>query len=98
MIRVELPAHLRRLATISGDVKVAVDDPVTIAAVVSAIEADYPVLRGTIRDSQTLRRRPYVRFYAAGLDLSHESGDHLVPDEVVAGSEPFIVLGAISGG
>jgi sulfur-carrier protein len=98
VIRVELPAHLRRLATISGDVNVEVREPVTIAAVVSAVEAEYPVLRGTIRDMHTLRRRPYVRYYAAGLDLSHEAGDCLVPHEVAAGTAPFIVLGAISGG
>jgi sulfur-carrier protein len=98
VIRVELPAHLRRLAAISGDVTVVVDDPVTIAAVVGAVEADYPVLRGTIRDAQTLKRRPYVRYYAAGLDLSHEPDDLPIPARVAAGEEPFIVLGAISGG
>jgi sulfur-carrier protein len=98
VIRVELPAHLRRLADISGDVGVAVGEPVTIAAIVSAIESEYPVLRGTIRDSQTLKRRPYVRYYADRLDLSHEPDDTPVPNRVASGEEPFIVLGAISGG
>ncbi len=98
MIRVELPAHLRRLATISGDVKVTVDDPVTIAAIVSAVEAEYPVLRGTIRDTQTLRRRPYVRYYAAGEDLSFAPDESRPPRAVVEGESPFVVLGAISGG
>lgn len=98
MIRVELPAHLRRLAAVSGDLKVAVDDPVTLGAVLSAIEADHPVLRGTIRDSKTNARRPYVRYYAAGHDLSFAPEDESLPRAVLDGESPFIVLGAISGG
>ncbi len=98
MIRVELPAHLRRLAAISGDVVLTVDDPVTIGAVLVAIETEYPVLRGTIRDSQTHKRRPYVRYYAAGEDFSFEPEEGVLPRAVVEGESPFIVLGAISGG
>lgn len=98
MIRVELPAHLRRLATISGDVEVAIDGPVTIGAVLSAIETEYPVLRGTIRDTRTRKRRPYVRYYAAGEDLSFAPEEGTLPRAVLDGEAPFVVLGAISGG
>lgn len=98
MIRVELPAHLRRLAAISGDVELAVGEPVTIGSVLDAIETQYPVLRGTIRDIQTNKRRPYVRYYAAGEDFSFESDEGHLPRSVVEGESPFIVLGAISGG
>lgn len=93
-----MPAHLRRLAEISGDVEVAVAEPVTLAAVLSAIETEYPVLRGTIRDSRTHKRRPYVRYYGAGEDLSFAPEEGTLPAAVVEGASPFIVLGAISGG
>jgi molybdopterin synthase sulfur carrier subunit len=98
VIRVELPAHLRRLAAISGDVVVRVEEPVTIGAVLSAIEIEYPVLRGTIRDAQTRKRRPYVRYYAAGEDLSFAPEEGTLPRDVLEGQSPFVVLGAISGG
>jgi sulfur-carrier protein len=98
VIRVELPAHLRRLAAISGDIKVEVDDPVTLGAVLTAVEANYPVLRGTIRDATTKIRRPYVRYYAAGEDLSFAPEDDALPRAVLDGESPFVVLGAISGG
>jgi molybdopterin synthase sulfur carrier subunit len=98
MIRVVLPFHLKNLARIEGEVQLDVADPVTIRAVLDAIEARYPVLRGTIRDHVTLKRRPFIRFFACKEDLSLESPDFALPDEVLSGQEPFLVIGAIAGG
>ena len=96
-IRVVLPAHLRALARVGGDVRVEVD-AATQRAVLDAIEARYPMLRGTIRDQSSHRRRPFIRFFACERDLSHESPDALLPQPVAAGTEPFLVVGAIAGG
>lgn len=98
MIRVVLPAHLRMLARIEGEVQLAVDGVVTQRAVLDALEATYPPLVGTMRDHATKRRRPFVRFYACSEDLSHDSPDDRLPDAVVAGTEPFLVVGAMAGG
>ncbi len=98
MIQVVLPFHLRNLARVEGDVQLAVEPPVTIRAVLDALEARYPVLRGTIRDHGTLKRRPFVRFFACKEDLSLESADFLLPEAVVNGREPFLVVGAMAGG
>ena len=98
MIRVELPSHLRDLAGIKGDVVLDVDGPLTQRTLLDALEARYPALRGSIRMHGTLRRRPYVRYYACMQDLSHDDPDQPLPEPVVRGQEPFIVLGAISGG
>jgi molybdopterin synthase sulfur carrier subunit len=98
MIKVALPAHLRTLANVDGDVTLAVDGAVTIGAVLDALEAAYPVLRGTIRDQGTGRRRAFVRYFACQQDLSHESPDARLPDEVANGREPFLVVGAMAGG
>jgi molybdopterin converting factor small subunit len=98
MIRVELPAHLRTLARVGAEVTLDVGGQVTLGAVLDALEASYPVLRGTIRDYATERRRPFVRFFACEQDLSHESPDTLLPDAVANGTEPFLVVGAMSGG
>jgi hypothetical protein len=98
MIRVELPAHLRTLARVDGPVVVTVQGPATLRAVLDAIEAQYPVLRGTIRDHVSHKRRPFVRFYACEQDLSHEAPDTPLPDAVVKGTEPFLVVGAMAGG
>jgi sulfur-carrier protein len=98
MIRIELPVHLRTLAHVDGEVHVDVAGRVTQRTVLDALEARYPVLRGTIRDHTTARRRDFVRFFACQEDLSHESPDSPLPDAVAAGSEPFIVLGAVAGG
>src|SRR6267142_3516844 len=99
MIRVELPFHLRTLARLGGgEVELEVDGPVTQRAVIDAIEARFPMLRGTIRDHVTLKRRPFVRFFACGEDLSHESPDSPLPEAVATGAEPFLVVGAIAGG
>ncbi|HEX6901673.1 MAG TPA: MoaD/ThiS family protein [Thermoanaerobaculia bacterium] len=99
MIRVVLPVHLRTLARVDGDeVGLDVDGPATLGAVLDALEARHPVLRGTIRDHVTLRRRPFVRFFACEQDLSHEPPDFPLPDAVVAGSEPLLVVGAMAGG
>jgi molybdopterin synthase sulfur carrier subunit len=98
MIRVVLPAHLRTLAQVTGEVQVDVDDRPTQGAVLDAIEARYPMLRGTIRDHVTHQRRPFVRFFACEQDLSHDPPDTPLPDAVVAGSEPFLVVGAMAGG
>ena len=97
-IRVVLPAHLRTLARVEGDVVLNVDAPVTQRAILDALEAGYPVLRGTIRDHLTQRRRPLVRFFACEEDLSHAPPDSLVPDAVVRGAEPFLIVGAMAGG
>lgn len=98
MIRVRLPAHLRTLAEVTGDVHVEVDGPATQRAVLEALEASYPVLRGTIREHGTGRRRAYVRFFAGGEDVSHQPPDAPLPAAVAAGEEPFTVLGALAGG
>jgi hypothetical protein len=98
MIRVELPAHLRTLAKVSGEVQLDVSGPPTRAAVLDALEARYPVLRGTIRDHVTHERRAFIRFFACSQDLSHDSPDTPLPAPVVQGAEPFIILGAIAGG
>jgi len=98
MIRVVLPAHLRTLAQVDGEVTVAVDGEVTQRAVLDALETSYPVLRGTIRDHVTLRRRPFIRFFACEQDLSHERPDAPLPDAVASGAEAFLVIGAMAGG
>ena len=98
MIRVRLPTHLRRLAGSGAEVEIEVNGPVTQRSVLDALEARYPMLRGTIRDQVTQQRRPFVRFFACEEDLSHESPDALLPDAVAAGTEPFLIVGAIAGG
>jgi hypothetical protein len=98
MIRVLLPVHLRTLARVDGEVQLPVDSPVTLGKVLDAVEAAYPVLRGTIRDHVTRRRRPFVRFFACENDLSHEPPETPLPDTVVKGAEPFLIIGAIAGG
>ena len=98
MIRVVLPFHLRNLARVDGEVQLEVAAPVTIRAVLDALEARYPVLRGTIRDHGTLKRRPFVRFFACKEDLSLEPPDTPLPDEIVNGAEPFLIVGAMAGG
>ena len=98
MIRVMLPAHLRTLAHVEGEVLLHVEGPVTQRSVLDELEEGYPMLRGTIRDHVTQERRPFVRFFACEEDLSHESPDTPLPQEVVTAAEPFIVLGAIAGG
>lgn len=98
MIRVVLPFHLRNLARVEGEVELAVQSPVTIRAVLDALEAKHPVLRGTIRDHGTLKRRPFIRFFACKEDLSLEPSDTVLPVEVVNGSEPFLIVGAMAGG
>ena len=98
MIRVQLPAHLRTLARVPGEVTVEVADPFTLRSVLDALEAAYPMLRGTIREHATLKRRAYVRFFACAQDLSHDPPDTPLPEAVARGAEPFVVLGAIAGG
>lgn len=98
MITVVLPAHLRTLAQVSGDVTVTVAGPVTQRTVLDAIEARYPTLRGTIRDQITGQRRAFVRFFACQEDLSHESPDSPLPEAVASGKEPLLIVGAIAGG
>jgi molybdopterin synthase sulfur carrier subunit len=98
MIRVELPAHLRTLAGVSGEVTLEVEGQVTQRTVLDALEARYPVLQGAIRDHVTRKRRPFLRFFACQEDLSHNSPDAPLPDEVAAGREPFLIIGAIAGG
>ena len=98
MIRVVLPAHLRNLAKVSGEVQLEVARPVTQRSVLDALEARYPMLLGTLRDHDTGQRRPFVRFFACQEDLSHESPDAELPDAVINGTEPFLVVGAIAGG
>lgn len=98
MIRVELPAHLRTLARVAGEVKVNVEGQVTQRSVLDALETRYPMLQGTIRDHVTQKRRPYVRFFACAEDLSHEAPDAPLPDAVASGAEPFLIVGAIAGG
>ena len=98
MIRVVLPTHLRTLAKVQGEVKLELEGPVTQRAVLDALEARYPMLRGTMRDHVTLRRRPFIRFFACQQDLSHEAQDEPLPDAVSTGAEPFLVVGAMAGG
>ena len=98
MIRVVLPEHLRRLAQVDGEVQLQVEGPVTQRSVLDAVEAAFPMLRGTIRDHVTQRRRPFVRFFACAQDLSHEPPDAPLPDAVATGVEPFLVVGAMAGG
>lgn len=98
MIRVALPPHLRELARIGGEVTVEVPGEATQSAVLDALEARYPMLKGTIRDHVTRRRRPFVRFFACGEDYSHESPDAPLPTPVAEGKEPYLVVGAIAGG
>lgn len=97
-VRVKLPTHLRRLAQVDGEVALDIDGPVTLSAVLDALEAGYPVLRGAIRDGTTGRRRPFVRFFACEQDLSHEPPDARLPAAVTQGAEPFLVVGAMAGG
>jgi hypothetical protein len=98
MIRVVLPYHLRTLARVEDEVQLHVEGPVTLRTVVDALEARYPVLRGTIRDHMTLKRRPFVRFFACREDLSLEPPETKLPDAVVTGAEPFLIVGAMAGG
>jgi len=98
MIRIELPAHLRTLAQVGDTVELDVSGPATIGAVLDALEARHPVLRGTIRDHVTLQRRPFVRFFACEEDFSHEPPETALPHAVALGREPFLVVGALAGG
>lgn len=98
MIRVVLPQHLRTLARVDSEVELELEGPVTQRSVLDALEARYPVLRGTIRDHGTGRRRPFLRFFACAEDLSHETPDAPLPDAVATGTEPFLIVGAIAGG
>jgi sulfur-carrier protein len=98
MIRVIIPFHLRMLAQVRGDVELEIEGEVTQRSILDALEARYPMLRGAIRDQVTLERRAFLRFFACEQDLSHESPDAPLPDKVVSGKEPFIIIGAIAGG
>ncbi|MEY2494931.1 MAG: sulfur-carrier protein [Verrucomicrobiota bacterium] len=98
MIRVELPFHLRKLARVEGEVQLEVEGAVTQRAILDALEARYPMLRGTIRDHVTQQRRPFVRFFACQQDLSHDPPDTPLPDAVANAAEPFVVVGAMAGG
>ena len=98
MIRIVLPYHLRTLARVDGEVQLEVASPATLRSVLDALEARYPVLRGTIRDHGTLKRRPFVRFFACKEDLSLEPPETRLPDAVVSGAEPFLIVGAMAGG
>ena len=98
MIRIVLPYHLRTLARVDGEVQIEVEGPATLRSVLDALEARYPVLRGTIRDHGTLKRRPFVRFFACKEDLSLEPPETRLPEAVVTGAEPFLVVGAMAGG
>jgi molybdopterin converting factor small subunit len=98
MIRVVLPAHLRTLARVDGEVKIHVAGPVTTGAVLDVLEAEYPALRGTIRDQATKKRRAFIRFFACQEDFSHESPDLPLPEAVATGAEPLLVVGAMAGG
>jgi sulfur-carrier protein len=98
MIRVELPAHLRGLARITGEVVLDVQGPPTQSSVLDALEVRYPMLRGAIRDHITQKRRPFLRFFACGEDLSHQPPDTPLPDAVASGTEPLLIVGAIAGG
>jgi len=98
MIRVVLPAHLRTLARVDGEIKLDIEGPVTLRSVLDALEARYPMLRGTIRDHVTLKRRAFIRFFACEQDLSNESPDTWLPDTIATGAEPFLIIGAMAGG
>jgi molybdopterin synthase sulfur carrier subunit len=98
MIRVELPAHLRMLARVDGEVKIDLAGEATQRSILDALEASYPMLQGTIRDHVTHQRRPYVRFFACAEDLSHELPDAPLPQPVATGAEPFLIVGALAGG
>ena len=98
MIRIVLPHHLRTLARVGDEVQLDVDGTVTQRMIIDALEAKYPMLRGTIRDHATQKRRPMVRFFACGEDVSHELPDTPLPDAIVKGTEPFFIMGAIAGG
>jgi len=98
MIRVELPFHLRTLARVGGQVKIDVEGETTQRSVLDALEACYPMLRGTIRDHISQERRPFLRFFACGTDLSHEPPDAPLPDSVASGAEPLLIVGAVAGG
>ncbi len=98
MIRVVLPAHLRTLARINGEVKLDIQGPATVRSVLDTLETSYPMLRGTIRDHVTHKRRPFIRFFACEQDLSHESPDVPLPDAIAMGAEPFLIVGAMAGG
>jgi molybdopterin converting factor small subunit len=98
MIRVQIPAHLRALAKVEGEVRVEVTGPVTIGSVLDALEAKYPMLRGTIRDHDTKKRRDFLRYFACEEDFSLEPPDTKLPEAIVNGKEPFLVIGAIAGG
>ena len=98
MIHVVMPAHLRTLAGVSGDVTVEVDGEVTRQKILDALEARYPMLRGTIREHVSGERRPFLRFFACGEDITHQSPDDLLPQEIASGDEPFYIIGAIAGG
>jgi hypothetical protein len=98
VIRVVLPAHLRTLARVDGEVTLDLEGPVTQRSILDAIEARYPMLRGAIRDHVTQQRRPFVRFFACAEDVSHDSPDAPLPDAVAKGAEPFLVVGAMAGG
>ena len=98
VVRVVLPAHLRTLARVDGEVSVALDGPATLGAVLDALETGYPVLRGAIREHVTGRRRPFVRFFACEQDLSHDPPDTPLPEAVLSGDEPVLVVGAMAGG
>jgi hypothetical protein len=97
-IRVVLPAHLRILARVDGEVSVAIEGPVTQRAVLDALESSYPMLCGTIRDHVTQQRRPFLRFFACAEDLSHQPPDAQLPDAILSGREPFLIVGAMAGG
>jgi sulfur-carrier protein len=98
MIRVTLPAHLRKLAHVDGEVSLEIAGQITQRSILDALEARYPMLRGTIRDHVSGKRRAFVRFFACGEDLSHEAPDTLLPEAVAAGAQPFMIVGAIAGG
>ena len=98
MIRVAMPAHLRTLAGVTGDVTVEVDGEVTRRSILDALETQYPMLRGTIREHVSRERRPFLRFFACGEDVTHESPDGPLPKEIASGAEPFYIIGAIAGG
>jgi hypothetical protein len=98
MIRIVLPHHLRTLARVGDEVQLKIDNPVTVQSVLEALEAKYPMLHGTMRDHETQKRRPLVRFFACGEDVSHEPPDMPLPEAIAQGAEPFFVMGAIAGG
>lgn len=98
MIRVILPHHLRTLARVGDEVQLDVNGNATLRSVLDALEAKYPMLRGTVRDHESQKRRPMVRFFACGEDISHEPSDTLLPDAIANGTEPFFIMGAIAGG